>query len=313
MLSVFVVCAFTQPLKRVVFSALNYSIAESRLPLFLEDIVILHNAVNQHRFAGFGMPFGDFQSMQVGDIRDSSLADAYWLSSAKNNWKRIKVWRWIHSRDYFKFHSLFINPSRTLTFVVTTEDYPSTSRIAARATTENDMDLAIAPLSPVPVDLRHNPSSLSIPVYIRLAFDRPYRKCQDSRLNESDEDEPACKLCELPLYCYVFIVFALIEIMTRGIFLFIDNRYIRGAAWFLVGGFGFLSIETSFLFCDPFFCRAGWLALSEKGDPYRCQHKARKSSSEQPDHNGISVTQKYVLTSGDLCITLIGDLVEAPA
>jgi hypothetical protein len=62
----------------------------------------------------------------------------------------------------WKLHSFFINPRWALTLIVTTQDYPSACRIAARAAAFYDMDFAIAPLCAVSVDLRHNPRALYV-------------------------------------------------------------------------------------------------------------------------------------------------------
>jgi IS1 family transposase len=136
------------------------------------------------------------------------------------------------------------------------------------------------------------------PSFYRLPAD--YEECE-----KCSKDEKSCIVCELPLYCYIFVALIFGGLSIYGLALFENRRYVRGLGCFFAGSCGFLSTLTSFAFCDPLFWRAEWLALTEKGNPYRCEHKRKTRDSQDAPPHGISVTQKYVLTTGDLCITLI--------
>ena len=303
LLGVLVIFAILVAFQPNEFTVVGKSVSEGSLSLLLEDIAIFHNAVDDIHLPRFFVPLRGHGERKPLSMRES-LTDAQWSGTYFYNLRRFQVWFWGQLVDDFKLCPSLTEPCGASAFIPTNQDSEKAGGITFRAATTEHMHLTVRPFLGIVFKVNHHPSTFNV---TRCGFLTPNDidgSCQNSSLNQSDDDERECKVCQLPLYCYVFVDFVFIGLMSRGIFLFEDKRYIRGTVYFLVGSVGVLSAGTSAAFCDPLFWRAGRLALSGDGDPYRCWNKAKHNGSDD-HHSGISVTQQYVLTSGDLCITLM--------
>jgi IS1 family transposase len=146
-----------------------------------------------------------------------------------------------------------------------------------------------------------NPSAFAILRCSSLMCDSPNSTAQDDSLNKTDNYKPLRKSNEFPLHLYVFASIWCLGIECLGAWLIASRRrYFVGGLMVLVGLLGFLSVETSLLFCDPFF----WRALSSDY-PSRCDKQNQKKSQSSYNGHELSVTQKYPLTSSNYCNTVI--------
>ena len=116
-----------------------------------------------------------------------------------------------------------------------------------------------------------------------LNYYRHQSEGEDDSLDESDNYQTSSESSELPLYFYIFTIFAFIGLMRCRFFLVYDHGYVRGSLLVFIGSAGFSPSLLPSCFASPFFWRAEWLALSGKGNPDRCEIVRNTRRLRNPD------------------------------